>query len=100
VQLGDMTIPEVKPQPGDQALHRLYVDPDLQGRGLGRRLLQAALYHPRLANASRVFLTVWAENERAVSLYESYGFRTNGTTTFTVGATEMEDVVMVLTRPR
>ena len=46
----------------------------------------------------RVFLQVWAENERAVRLYESFGFRKAGTTTFTIGAEAMEDLVMVLDR--
>jgi diamine N-acetyltransferase len=96
VQFGEVTIPEVEVKPGDQSLNRLYVDPNLQGRGLGRRLLEAALRHSRLANASRIFLTVWDENERAVQLYESYGFRRVGTTTFAVGAEVMEDIVLLL----
>jgi ribosomal protein S18 acetylase RimI-like enzyme len=96
VQFGDVTIPEVEARPGDQSLNRLYVDTALQGRGLGRRLLEAALQHPRLASASRIFLAVWDENDRAVGLYESYGFRKVGATTVTVGAEVMEDRVMLL----
>lgn len=98
VQLGDVGIPEVAVRPGDQCLQRLYVETTLQGQGLGRKLLEAALRQPRLAGASRVFLQVWAENERAVRLYESFGFRKAGTTTFTIGAEAMEDLVMVLDR--
>jgi ribosomal protein S18 acetylase RimI-like enzyme len=99
VQLGDVRIPEVDVRPGDQALQRLYVDTELQGRGLGRELLEAALRHPRLAGARRVFLTVWEENERALRLYESVGFHRVGTTTFTVGTEVMEDLVLVLSSP-
>jgi ribosomal protein S18 acetylase RimI-like enzyme len=97
VQFGDVGIAEVDARPGDQALQRLYVDTELQGRGLGRALLEAAFAHPRLAGAERVFLTVWEENERAVGLYERFGFRRVGTTTFTIGTEVMEDLVMVRT---
>ena len=97
VQFGDVDIPEVEARPGDQGLHRIYVETALQGRGLGRRLLNAALQHPRLADASRIYLTVWEKNERAFRLYESFGFRTVGTTTFTIGSGEVaEDLVMLL----
>ena len=98
VQFGEVDIPDVHAQPGDRGLHRLYVDTASQGRGLGRRLTEAALRHPRLAAASRIFLQVWDENARAVRLYESLGFRKIGTTTFTVGSQVMEDLVMVLER--
>jgi ribosomal protein S18 acetylase RimI-like enzyme len=96
VQFGDPGIPEIEARPGDRGLHRLYVDTGVQGCGLGRALLEAALRHPRLADAGRVFLQVWDENERAVRLYESVGFRRVGTTRFTVGAEVMEDLVLVL----
>jgi ribosomal protein S18 acetylase RimI-like enzyme len=98
VQFGDVGIPEVEPEPGDEGLQRLYVETALQGRGLGRSLLEAALRHPRLTEAKRIFLQVWEENERAVRLYESFGFRRAGTTTFAIGAEVMEDLVMVLER--
>ena len=59
---------------------------------------RAALRHPRLAGASRIYLTVWERNERAIRLYESVGFQIVGTTTFTIGAGEVaEDLVMVRT---
>ena len=98
VQFGDVEIPEVDVQPGDQGLQRLYVDTTLQRRGLGRKLMEAALRHSRLADARRIFVQVWDENERAVRLYQSFGFEKVGTTTFTVGSEAMEDLVMVLDR--
>jgi ribosomal protein S18 acetylase RimI-like enzyme len=39
---------------------------------------------------------VWDKNERAVRLYESFGFQKVGTTTFTIGSQVMEDLVMLL----
>jgi ribosomal protein S18 acetylase RimI-like enzyme len=93
----DVNIPEIDVEPGDQQLHRVYVDIELQGKGIGRGLMNAALSHPRLAGARRIFLQVWEQNANAVGLHESLGFRTCGRTTFTIGAGELaEDVVMVL----
>jgi ribosomal protein S18 acetylase RimI-like enzyme len=97
VQFGDVEIPEVEIRPGDQGLQRVYVDTALQGRGLGRALINTALEHPRLADAGRIYLTVWEKNERAVRLYESIGFQSVGTTTVTIGSDEVgEDLVMLL----
>jgi ribosomal protein S18 acetylase RimI-like enzyme len=96
VQFGEVEIPEVDVQSGDQGLHRVYVDTALQGQRIGRQLTEAALRHPRLAQAPRVFLQVWDENERAVRLYKSLGFKRIGTTTFSVGAEVMEDALYLL----
>jgi diamine N-acetyltransferase len=99
VKFGDVTIPEVAPEPGDAGVHRVYVETALQGRGVGRELMQAALSHRRLQAARRVYLEVWEENRRAVALYESLGFHTVGTTPVTIGSNEVgEDLVMVLER--
>jgi len=99
VQFGDVDLAEVEVRPGDQELHRIYVDTEFQGQGLGRRLMSSALRHPMLADARRIYLQVWERNERAIRLYESLGFRTIGTTTFTIGSGEVaEDLVMLLDR--
>jgi len=82
----------------DEWLHRLYVETALQGRGIGSTLLKAALAHPRLAAAPRVFLQVWEKNPRAIRLYERYGFRRFGTTSFELAGEVVEDLVFVLER--
>jgi diamine N-acetyltransferase len=97
-QFGDVDFRGIDVRPGDQALHRVYVETELQGRGWGRMLVEAALAHPRLTHAGRIYLQVWERNEPAIKLYESVGFRTVGTTTFTIGGTVAEDLVMVLDR--
>jgi ribosomal protein S18 acetylase RimI-like enzyme len=97
VQFGDVEIPEVEVRPGDQGLRRLYVDTAMQGRGVGRRLMDAALDHPRLASADRIFLTVWEQNQRAMRLYKSFGFNTVGTTRVMIADKKVgEDLVLVL----
>jgi len=95
VQFGAVTISGMGVTSADRGLQRLYVDTPLQGSGLGRRLLEAALGDPELARAPRVFLQVWEQNARAVALYKRAGFRRVGTTRFTVGAESLEDLVMV-----
>lgn len=99
VKFGEVEIPEVEADPGDGGLHRVYVETAQHGRGIGRELVHAALSHPRLQSAPRVYLQVWEENRTAVGLYESLGFRTVGTTRVTIGTNEVgEDLVMVLER--
>lgn len=99
VQFGRVDIPEVRAREGDRQLRRLYVDRVAQGRGFGRRLIEAALAHPELAQAERVYLSVWEENERALRLYESMGFRRVGVTPYSIGDKLIgEDLVLCLDR--
>jgi ribosomal protein S18 acetylase RimI-like enzyme len=99
VKFGDVRIPEVDVHPGDQGLHRVYVETAKQGRGIGRQLVRTALSHPRLRGATQVYLEVWEENPAALALYESFGFCAVGTTQVTVGSRYVgEDLVMVLER--
>src|SRR5262245_23216136 len=65
VQFGTVEMPAPGSSPGDQELRRLYIDSAFQNRGIGRRLLDAALAHPRLKGATNVFLDVWDENDGA-----------------------------------
>ena len=57
----------------------LFVVPEWQGRGLGRRLLAQALdWADNWAGVLRVELHVHADNERAQALYRSLGFVEEG----------------------
>ena len=56
-------------------LQDLIVDPERRGRGLGRRLLEAALAHLASRGAPRVVLSAAARNGPAQRLFESAGFR-------------------------
>ncbi len=55
-------------------IHMLGVDPEFQGQGLGKKLLQAAIYQMEEQGSKTVELTVDSENSPAVSLYNSLGF--------------------------
>ncbi|MBB3409724.1 ribosomal protein S18 acetylase RimI-like enzyme [Rhizobium sp. BK316] len=52
--------------------------PDYRGRGLGRRLIAAAIEAAREAGMIRIELGVHADNARAIRLYESVGFVREG----------------------
>ncbi len=67
------------PAPGRLWLDRLLIDGRYQGRGYGRRAVAGLI--ERLAAeypCERVYLSVYAENARAVQLYRRFGFRFNG----------------------
>jgi ribosomal protein S18 acetylase RimI-like enzyme len=50
--------------------------PGYQGRGLGRRMMEASMQALRVRQYKSVSLTVTSGNLRAVSLYEKLGFKT------------------------
>ncbi len=53
------------------------VDPNYQGMGLGRKLVQTVLSHPLVSRVERVYLTTTHQQ----SFYERIGFKQNATTT-------------------
>ena len=56
----------------------LGVHPDFRDRGIGSRLLEAALGRADEIGLERVDLEVFASNEGAIRLYERYGFVQEG----------------------
>ncbi|ORL11599.1 mycothiol synthase [Prescottella equi] len=65
------------PENGDPALGEVYVvgiDPDAQGRGLGRVLTLAGLHHLRDRGLGTVLLYVEGDNTAALHTYERLGF--------------------------
>jgi diamine N-acetyltransferase len=98
VQFGAVDIAGVDAAPDDRELHRLYIERAWQGRGAGRALMEAALRHPVLAAAGRVYLQVWERSTPARRLSERFGFLTVGTTGFSIGGEPAEDLVMLLER--
>jgi ribosomal protein S18 acetylase RimI-like enzyme len=60
---------------GRGAVHGFVIDPVLQGRGLGRAALRQACRRLRDEGAEQIGLEVAVENDRALALYTSIGFR-------------------------
>ncbi len=53
------------------------IDEDYQGGGLGRKLVQTVLSHPRMCRVERVYLMTTYKQ----SFYERIGFQRNASTT-------------------
>lgn len=67
VRTGQRAVPTFK-------LHKLYLLPQLQGRGLGSRLLQHCAREARAAGAHRLNLSVNKRNAKAIAAYQRNGF--------------------------
>ncbi len=63
---------------GEGHLLNLAVHPDWRGRGCGRRLLWTVLRLLARRRVTSVFLEVRRSNERAIALYERFGFAVIG----------------------
>ena len=55
----------------EEYLGWLYLDPDYQGRGISRQLLKESLKY----TGPHAWTVAFAENKRALKLYESMGFK-------------------------
>ena len=61
-------------QPADDEVNGLWVDPEWQGRGLGRQLLRAAEHRIREMGHDRAWLTCSGFNTRAAGFYRACGY--------------------------
>ena len=68
--------PRIAPVDGcsDVEVSTFYVQPRHHGKGIGKRLLRAALQHCRKQSADSVWLTTNAENDPAIAFYLAQGF--------------------------
>lgn len=75
-------------------LNRIYIDTEWRGSGLANDLLDAVLSESKQRGVTRLELTVFERNERAIAFYQRAGFTATGSTTFQVGEDLQTDVVM------
>ncbi len=68
----------------DMEISTFYVQPRHQGKGIGKRLLSAALKHCRETYVKSVWLTTNAENDPAIDFYLAQGFEHVGETNFCI----------------
>jgi ribosomal protein S18 acetylase RimI-like enzyme len=76
----------------------LAVDPDAQGTGVGRALVEALIDEARKRGGRRLTLRVFAPNEPARRLYERMGFEVEGVLRgeFRAGDDYVDDILMAL----
>lgn len=63
---------------GEAHILNINVDPEEQGQGIGRMMLENLIAVARSKNAETVFLEVRPSNEVAIALYDSMGFNEIG----------------------
>ncbi|KAK6842955.1 hypothetical protein PG995_001970 [Apiospora arundinis] len=76
-------------------LQKLYVDPSVQGKGVGTKLIVALEERARAEKFKEIWLTVWEENSQAQKLYERLGYRKVGKKGFWLGTCHQNDWVCV-----
>ncbi len=76
-------------------LQTLYVQEHFTGRGVGHALLQAAQAKARGRAACALWLTVNAQNARAIAFYARQGYEKIGTTHFVLGHGHHENHVLI-----
>lgn len=82
-------------QPGVMKLHKLYLLPDLHGRGWGSRLLHHCEAEARKLGAHQLILAVNKRNARAIAAYQRNGFAViESVTTDIGGGFVMDDFIM------
>jgi ribosomal protein S18 acetylase RimI-like enzyme len=82
-----------------QHVNGLAVDPELQGRGVGRALVEAAVAEARRRGARRLTLRVLGPNVAARRLYDACGFVVEGVLRceFFLDGEDVDDVLMART---
>jgi GNAT superfamily N-acetyltransferase len=71
-------------EPGTSKLHKIYLLPETQGRGLGKLLLNAVSERVKAAGQQRLLLNVNRYN-KAVDFYKKYGFSVIGEEDIDIG---------------
>jgi GNAT superfamily N-acetyltransferase len=87
-------------EPGVMKLHKLYLLPEMHGRGLGSRLLQQIEHEVRAGAGCRLILSVNKRNTRAIAAYRRNGFViAESVVTDIGGGFVMDDYVMAKELP-
>jgi len=72
--LGYMSIQHNCENTGKTKIHKIYILPDMQKKGIGKLLLNTAINETKMQNESAVYLNVNKYNENAIKFYQKTGF--------------------------
>ncbi len=75
-------------------IERFYVDKNLQGQQLGRKLMGCCVAWARQNDFEVIWLGVWEKNENAMRFYQKMGFEFLGKHTFVLGMDVQTDFTM------
>jgi ribosomal protein S18 acetylase RimI-like enzyme len=84
----------------DVELKRIYMFSKWQGAGFGRALIEAVEAEAVARGATRLLLSVYTRNEKAIRFYAARGYETIGRALFPGFAEEHSDYVMAKVLPR
>jgi len=94
-KIGPISVP-VETEVRAMELRQLYLLPPWKGRGVAAALVDCALAQMKRRGAEEAFLSVYADNHRALRLYERYGFEMVGGYHFMVGNHADDERIMRL----
>ncbi len=95
VKLGPLRLPVETARPALEFC-QLYVLKPWQGTGIAQALTGWALAQARARRADELYLSVWAENDRAKAFYRRYGFAYFAPYKFMVGEQADEEEIWKL----
>jgi ribosomal protein S18 acetylase RimI-like enzyme len=88
--------PDAVPAAEALEVQQLYVDTEMQRKGVGRMLMDRAVAAARRQGHKGVWLSVWQDADWATGFYEAYGFQSVGTAEFWLGQSKFMDYLMWL----
>jgi len=63
-------------------IHAIFIHPDYQGRGIGRKLIQAVLYHCQTEDIGTVRALIPEDNKELQAMFERQGFQSSSIINF------------------
>jgi ribosomal protein S18 acetylase RimI-like enzyme len=84
--------PEARPDQGE--LKRIYVEPGLQGEGVGQALFDTAMAWLERDGPRRLWISVFSDNHGAQRFYQRQGFAKVGEYKFRVGASLDKEFIL------
>jgi ribosomal protein S18 acetylase RimI-like enzyme len=87
--------PSQIPSSIDCELRKFYIDASLHGSGIANMLMKEVVAAAATRCHGSLWLSVFSENDRAVSFYRRCGFRVVGSQEFLVGSDRQKDFLML-----